>query len=1127
MKVNSGNRGRASLPSGARSRHRAGRHGAWVGKRRALFVVLSLILGLVSATAVSGTAVAAPAAMPLMVDFGAATTVPAAGYVLDYGQAYGARTSSNQGTGNTYGWVTDGTSTPLNLSSSGRVRTGTGVTDVKLTTLMHMQLAGTAAGAWEAEVANGWYTVAVGLGDASAVYDSTHSVTVEGVYAMAPFRPTSDNRLKSATVTVLVSDGKLTVRPEGGTNTKITFLTASTAEDPNPTSTFPFRVDFGAISSTPADGYVLDYGLSYGVKATGEYGWVTAGTTTPLDLVATGRQRAANSSSDTRLTNFIHMQYPGMSAGDWQMKVPDGLYRVTVGVGEANNIYDSQHAISVEGTSIIAPFTPTYASKFKQSTIDVTVTDGVLTVSANGGTNTKITWLEVLDWSEPATPQLPLKVDFGTSASPTSPGYVIDSGQPYGARSGGYSFGWVAQGTGTPQDMTLNGRLRYSTYTTDPRELSLIQMQWTGAPASGNTTPGSWEVALPTGTYSITVAAGDPSTSYDSSHSVSVENTPLITTFGPSANNRIRTATGVVSVSDGRLTVSAAGGINSKILYIDIDAVDSNRPRVSSVAPGGDETNVVRDLSITTELVLPNGAINPNSVSSATVTLKDNITGTLVPASVNTSGGGDVLVLTPSTTLAANTMYRFEITDGVKDVAGNAFLPFRSLFKTGTAVSGTGIDGVSFTQEDTVATGQLYTSVTFGPDGKLYAATLNGYIMRYDIAADGTLGASQTIQTVRNLNAGQDRTIIGLTFDPASTATNLILWVTDNYMYTGSSDVPDWSSKLDRLTGPNLENGTNVLVNLPRSAHDHEANSIAFGPDGALYFPMGSNTGMGYADAAWANRSEVELSGAILRVDTTKLPTQLPLDVKTPDAGGSYDPYATNAPVTLYATGVRNAFDLLWHSNGQLYAPTNGSAAGANLPAVDSPLPASCSTTRSDVATNGAYTYTGPSFATLFGNPNAQTDFIHKITEGGYYGHPNASRCEYIAYGGNPNSGVTPWEDSTYPIGVQPDRNFRADDIYDAGLHASANGTVEFKSDVFGDLLKGKMLIVRYSASKDIMVANPNGPNGTITGIVTGVTGFTGFSEPLDLVENPNGSGILYVTELGGYDIKLLRPNVG
>jgi hypothetical protein len=40
---------------------------------------------------------------------------------------------------------------------------------------------------------------------------------------------------------------------------------------------------------------------------------------------------------------------------------------------------------------------------------------------------------------------------------------------------------------------------------------------------------------------------------------------------------------------------------------------------------------------------------------------------------------------------------------------------------------------------------------------------------------------------------------------------------------------------------------------------------------------------------------------------------------------GTYNPYATTSPLTIYASGVRNAFDLVWHSNGYLYVPTNGS----------------------------------------------------------------------------------------------------------------------------------------------------------------------------------------------------------
>ena len=36
--------------------------------------------------------------------------------------------------------------------------------------------------------------------------------------------------------------------------------------------------------------------------------------------------------------------------------------------------------------------------------------------------------------------------------------------------------------------------------------------------------------------------------------------------------------------------------------------------------------------------------------------------------------------------------------------------------------------------------------------------------------------------------------------------------------------------------------------------------------------------------------------------------------------------------MTIYASGVRNAFDLVWTRAGYLYAPTNGSAAGGSTP---------------------------------------------------------------------------------------------------------------------------------------------------------------------------------------------------
>ena len=89
-----------------------------------------------------------------------------------------------------------------------------------------------------------------------------------------------------------------------------------------------------------------------------------------------------------------------------------------------------------------------------------------------------------------------------------------------------------------------------------------------------------------------------------------------------------------------------------------------------------------------------------------------------------------------------------------------------------------------------------------GPDGKLYAGTLDGQIYRFPINADGTLGARQVDhdgahpRDRRRLPGAPARTIIGLAFDPASTADNPILWITDNYAVPRPADVPDWSGAI-------------------------------------------------------------------------------------------------------------------------------------------------------------------------------------------------------------------------------------------------------------------------------------------------------------------------------------------
>ncbi|GAA0484979.1 hypothetical protein Ade02nite_08330 [Paractinoplanes deccanensis] len=705
---------------------------------------------------------------------------------------------------------------------------------------------------------------------------------------------------------------------------------------------------------------------------------------------------------------------------------------------------------------------------------------------------------------------LPFKVDFSDAATAPAAGYVRDSGGAFTAARG---YGWVDLGEGTPVDLTGNGRNRNpAAGQADPRLATFMHAQLP-AGSAGVATPGAWEAAVPAGLYTVTVAVGDAGTAVDSKHWVSVEDQNAIAAFVPTSGTKFATATRTVRVTDGKLTISPAGGVNTKFAYADITAVAGAEtiPAVRASTPANGATGVPVTTSVVEDLVLPNGGVRAASLTSSTVTLTRVPDGAPVPATTITSGGGDVINLSPTAPLAPLTAYRFSVTAGVTDVTGKPFAPYSIVFTTG---SGGGTGGpAAFDKTVGVATGAPFTTVVKGPDNRVYAGTLDGRVFRFPINTGGTLGTPTVINAVRNnaaalgLPGAPARTIIGMAFDPASTAAAPILWVTDNYEYVGPLDVPDWSGRIGRLSGTDLSTYTPMVVNLPRSVKDHETNSLAFGPDGALYVSQGANNAMGAPDSTWGNRPERLLSAAVLRLDPARLPAGTPLNVKTGD-GGTYDPYAVGAPLTLYATGVRNAFDLVWHRNGHLYAPTNGSAAGGNTPATPATLPASC-------ARRG---YTGPVVPALTNVPTAETDYVFDVRPGRYYGHPNPLRCEWVLAGGNPTAGTDPFQVGAYPVGTAPDPNLHLAGMTDAGLHASANGVIEYR----GGALDGKLLVVRYSAGQDIETFDVSA-SGALSNRTTGITGFTGFSQPLDLTQDQT-TGFLYVTELGASRITLLTP---
>ena len=704
------------------------------------------------------------------------------------------------------------------------------------------------------------------------------------------------------------------------------------------------------------------------------------------------------------------------------------------------------------------------------------------------------------------------KINFQPAASVVPDGFKSDTGAAYTDARG---YGWIRQDSvgaaGVPLDISANTRDRNLPGVAAQLN-TFIHMQFPST-SGGNNTPAAWQYKLPNGTYTVSVGVGDAAENFDSTDQINIEGTLAVGQFTPSTTMKFSEVTLRTNVKDGYLTIDAKDGTNTKLDYVLIQPGD--QPSIRAYSPQDNQTMVPTTTSVTADINVVGSAIDGNTVTDANVRLFNVLTGKQVASTVITSGGGDAVVLQPNAVLEANTPYRFEINSGLKDLDGLAFLPLTSTFVTG---GGQVAGGTAFEQVATSAPAMPYTSVEMGPDNKLYAATLTGQILRFGVMPDGSLTAPQTITSVVDANNGP-RTIIGLKFDPASTADNLILWISNNAFWDGTQNAPDWSGKISRLSGPNLETVKDYVIGLPRSIRDHQTNSVTFNPkeNNVLYISQGSESAMGAPDNAWGNKAEHLLNAAILRLDLSKL-SSLPLNVQT-EEGGSYDPYAAGAPLTIYASGVRNAYDIVWHTNGQLYAPTNGSAAGGNTPGTPASLPASCQ--RRD--------YNGAAVPALT-NVGVQHDFLFRVVQGGYYGHPNAQRCEWVMNGGNPSTPTAVTTSANvvaeYPKGTQPDSNYRGY-AYDFGNHASANGVIEEYTSAPTSALRNKLLVVRYSAGKDIIVLTPGGANQDIVQAQAGITGLNGFNpSPLDITEDRT-NGHLYVAQLnettGSGKITLVR----
>src|SRR5205823_8619912 len=107
----------------------------------------------------------------------------------------------------------------------------------------------------------------------------------------------------------------------------------------------------------------------------------------------------------------------------------------------------------------------------------------------------------------------------------------------------------------------------------------------------------------------------------------------------------------------------------------------SGHPSVSQVRPRDGSINVPIDAFVAADVNLPtNGAGIDASTLAGNVLLYRTSDHKAVAGVINTSGGGDAIVLQPTDFLDKNTSYTFQVTAGLKDTSGATFMPFTSTF---------------------------------------------------------------------------------------------------------------------------------------------------------------------------------------------------------------------------------------------------------------------------------------------------------------------------------------------------------------------------------------------------------------------------------------------------------------
>lgn len=414
------------------------------------------------------------------------------------------------------------------------------------------------------------------------------------------------------------------------------------------------------------------------------------------------------------------------------------------------------------------------------------------------------------------------------------------------------------------------------------------------------------------------------------------------------------------------------------------------------------------------------------------------------------------------------------------------------------------------------------TSLQFGPDDKLYVAEMDGVIKVFDVDRNGKNNYSasllETINLIKNVPNHNDdgtpdfsgkRLLTGLHVAGSAGAPVIYAASSDPRQAAGpsgnDSNLDTNSGILHKLTknGGNW-NKQDLVRGLPRSEENHVSNGLVLSGN-KIYLNVGGHTNQGAPSNNFAELPEYALSAATLEIDlgaignsTYDLPTlDGPADQHDPFGGHdglNQAKLVQNGPVQIFASGLRNAYDIVLTESGRIYTWDNGPNTGwGGTPGNN------CS----DAISNAGTKY---------------QDGLHLISKGYYAGHPNPTRGnKNNTFGGQtPIEGPDDPEQCVYKVPGQNDGSLTTN-------NPSTNGLSEYTATNFGGDMQGDLLAVAFD--KTLYRVQLNGSGKTVTSKTKLLT--DNGQAPLDVTAQGDGDvfpGTIWIVDNIVKTITVLEP---